>query len=554
LRPSKFQADIHKLQLELYAANQRLINDTVEGYTDEFRRYESRYRRTVDRVRRPSTFDALLRRTLGARAVLVGDYHTLKQSQRAFFRILRKQPVHRAAVIVALEMLPGGHERIIDRFVSGRISEDLFLKRIGHARRWPFGSIEPVRPIFDLARERSWKVIGVDRPELGSATLAERDAYAAQQIVRALEAQPDARVFVLIGEMHLAPMHLPRVLQRAFAKRRIGGEVLRVHQNPERIWFDLDARGLTDEYDVLDLADDAFALLSASPVVCQQSFLTWLDQVQDGAVDTPLVESDAGERSFRQALHILGRALRLPVKDALRNVEVVGPADLSFFERLKRSGRFSRREMKQIREHILSSESYYIPKARIVYLATLSLNHAAEEASHYLRHHLSHEGIDDPKGLVDAFYCRVMNEALGFMGSKIVNPKRKCVHLDELEDIASAEIPADDLPASAISDGVRAIDREAARFAIAHKRMERGEHVPFLSEVFTASSALFNAVTHILGYILGDQLYYALIRGRLSRDVARRLYFEPFEEEGAALMRYLELAARIGRIKTPKRT
>jgi len=69
-----------------------------------------------------------------------------------------------------------------------------------------------------------------------------------------------------------------------------------------------------------------------------------------------------------------------------------------------------------------------------------------------------------------------------------------------------------------------------------------------------SNAELFNAVTHILGYILGDQLYYALVRGRMSREVARRLYFEPFEEEGSALMRYLELTARVGRIRTPKRT
>ena len=49
----------------------------------------------------------------------------------------------------------------------------------------------------------------------------------------------------------------------------------------------------------------------------------------------------AAEKRLRQAQQAL--------KDALKNVEVVGPADLSFFERLKQSGRFSRREMKQIR-------------------------------------------------------------------------------------------------------------------------------------------------------------------------------------------------------------
>jgi hypothetical protein len=204
--------------------------------------------------------------------------------------------------------------------------------------------------------------------------------------------------------------------------------------------------------------------------------------------------------------------------------------------------------MKQIKEHILASESYYIPKARLVYLATLSLNHAAEEASHYLRHHLSGEGIDEPKGLVDAFYCRVMNETLGFLGSKIVNPKRKCVHIAELSSVASGEATA------SVASSVRAIDREAARFALAHKRMERGEHVSWLMQVYGANSELFNAVTHILGYILGDQIYYGLVRGRVSRELARNLYYEPFEEEGSALIRYLDLVSRVGTIRTPKRS
>jgi hypothetical protein len=546
--PSQFQAEIHKLQLELFTANQKLINDAVEGYTDEFRRYEARYRRTVRDVRAPASFARLIRSSLDKRVVLVGDYHTLKQSQRAFFRVLRKQPQLSGPIVVALEMFPGDRAPIIARFVRQQISEERFLRAIGHHKRWPFGSFDAVRPIFDLARQRGWRIIGIDRPDLGSSTLRERDQYAAEAIVRAIASEEGTRVFALIGEMHLAPGHLPRVLQRGLQSAGIGGDILRVHQNPERIWFDQDAMGLADEHDVLELDDGAFALLSASPVVCQQSFLTWLDQVQDGIIDAPLLDGDAGERSFRQAIHILGRALKLPVKEALRNVEVVGPADLSFFERLSRSGAFSKREMKQIRQHILASESYYIPKARLAYLATLSLNHAAEEASHYLRHHFSGEGIDEPKGLVDAFYSRVMNETLGFLGSKIVNPKRKCVHPAELALVARGEAQKSG------SSGVRAVDREAARFVLAHKRMEHGEHVSWLMQVYGAPPELFNAVTHILGYILGDQIYYGLVRGRISRDLARRLYYEPFEEEGSALARYLDLIARVGNIRTPKRS
>src|SRR5262245_66413447 len=82
---SSFHAENHRLQLELYSQNQRLINDVVAGYTDEFRRYEARYRRTVRGVKRPITFDALVQKTRAAREILVGDYHTLPQAQRSFF-------------------------------------------------------------------------------------------------------------------------------------------------------------------------------------------------------------------------------------------------------------------------------------------------------------------------------------------------------------------------------------------------------------------------------------------------------------------------------------
>ncbi|MEQ8982104.1 MAG: hypothetical protein RL846_29420, partial [Deltaproteobacteria bacterium] len=102
--------------------------------------------------------------------------------------------------------------------------------------------------------------------------------------------------------------------------------------------------------------------------------------------------------------------------------------------------------------------------------------------------------------------------------------------------------------------GLSAMDIETAQYVVAHKRMERGTKVPWLAQVFDSDAQLFNAVTHALGYILGDQLYYALVRGVLTKDDARRLYAEPFEEDGAALMLYFELATRLRNVRIPQRT
>lgn len=562
---SSFQANVLRLQTDLFRANQRLINDAVGGYSDAFVAYERRYRRSVRRTEGPRTFAELITATREARVVLVGDYHTLAQSQRAFYRLLRRQPA-KQPVVVALEMLPSAAQADIDKFLSGRLQERTFLRRVGWAERWPFGPLDPFRPILELARTRGWRVIGLDLDAPGGE-LEARDAHAATRLAEALEHQPSTRAFALMGEMHLAPGHLPRATQSALRARGIEGGVLRVHQNPERIWFDLAASGVVDEHDVVALPGPAFALLSASPVVQQQSFLTWLDQVRDGDLDGPHAVDGGGERVFRDALRVLGRTLGLPTRAAIEGVEVVGPADLSFFEVLKAEGTFDAREMRSIRHHILASESYYVPRAKLVYLATLSLNHAAEEASHCLRHFCSGEGLDDPHGLVDAFYARALNEAIGFMGSKVVNPKRKCVDLADLRAVAGPDPEAAPpeppsrrprRPAAASTAGhgpasLSALEPAVARYVLAHKRVEQGQHVPWLSHVFQGPPQLFNAVTHILGYLLGERLYYGLVRGVISKRAAQRLYYEPFEDEGAALLLYFELAAKVGMLSVPKR-
>ena len=572
--PSSFRARIHALERQLFLANQKQINAAVEGLTEELARYEARYHRTVFGDLRASSLAELVRATRRARVILVGDYHTLRQSQRSFYRLLRRQPPGAREVVVALEMLPAGRQAEIDAYLAGGGALAELQARLEHERRWPHLSLEPLEPLFELCRARGWQVIGLDPTQPGRTSLAERDHFAAERVARALEDRPRARAFILMGELHLAPGHLPKAVADALRRRAEPGAVLRVHQNPERVWFEETGRGLADEHDVLAFADGAFALLSATPLVCQQSFLTWLDRVDNGEPDeTESWElSDSGERIFRQSASLLGRALDLPIRGALDSVEVVGPADLSFFERLAGSGDFTRREVAQIRAQILASESYYVPRARLVYLATLSVNHAAEEASHFLRHHFSGEGIDDPRGMVDAFYSRVLNEAIGFFGSKIVNPKRKCPDEAELASLAAqgrAEAEKRALsprggrrsprprlastgghgPAPRLGPG----DEAAARFVVAHREMERGRHVPWLTEVFHTGPDLFNEVTHLLGYLLGERLYYGLVRGVLGKEEARQLYLEPIEDEGAPMMLYFELAAKVGALTVPER-
>src|SRR5205807_537677 len=168
------------------------------------------------------------------------------------------------------------------------------------------------------------------------------------------------------------------------------------------------------------------------------------------------LESDHPERRFKELARIVARFLRLEgaaLREALDGVQVYTAGDLSFLQTLSNRG-FSKKEIHTIERQILARESYYIPRARIAYLANLSVNHAAEEATHFHRH---------------------------------------------------------------------------------------------------SDAELFNAVTHSLGYILGERLYYGLARGRILKPEVRALFLDPLDEDGAPFLTYFDLSTRLADVRIPRR-
>src|SRR5262249_37843279 len=138
--------------------------------------------------------------------------------------------------------------------------------------------------------------------------------------------------------------------------------------------------------------------------------------------------------------------------------------DLSFLKTLKDDGSFSKTEIKRIKQQILASESYCIPQKNYVYLGNLSLNHAAEEASHYLKFLSS--GPEFPRDPVDAFYANTIHEAVGFFGSKIINHKRKCFHEREYAGLIT-------YLTSAKSTQERHKELEIALLVLRHQEMDK---------------------------------------------------------------------------------
>jgi uncharacterized iron-regulated protein len=514
--------EIGKLQRHLWQRQKRLISRSVLEAGAPFRAYEANYLRRVRGFSREASYAELLDQVAQAGVVYVGDYHTLKQSQRSFLKLVqRRKPVR--PLLLALEFVQGRHQPAVDAYLEGRLSEERFLRAIEYGRHAVFETWPHFKPIFDEARARKLPIIAVD---LLGKSLAARDEYAARRIGQAADAHPGAQIFVLAGQLHIAPPHLPSAVSR----RAPDLKPLVVYQNCERIWWSLQRDNRELEVEACLVRAGEYCLINTPPVVVQQSYLDWIE----GGVE-PL-DGAHPEARFRFLARTIARFLGLDTRafrEALSHVSVYTAGDLSFLDTLP----VSARERKQIEQQILSRESYYIPRARIAYLANLSVNHAAEEAAHFVRNIVSGAG-GEPRGLSDAFYARALEEAYAFCGSKIVNPRRKCPHEAEFERMLR---------------GGDAFTRQVARYVLAHRAVETGARTRGAHRLSKRGPALFNAVTHSLGYILGERLYYGLATGVCSKSYVRELFVDPLEEEGEAFAMYMMLSRRLASVRIPKR-
>ena len=509
------------LQLSLYRSQKARIAKQVQPGSDAFRAYEARYRRRTARFESVVSLDEVRREVQSADITYVGDYHTLRSAQDAFRGLVEAalSAEDGRRVVLALEFVEGRHQQTLDAFIEGRIGARTFLQRIGHPYRSGFDIWPAFLPLFELARERGLEVRAIDLRASGPTSLRRRDAYAARRIAEAARAEDRPRVMVLMGQYHVAPQHLPREVERALGPRHERRGLV-VYQNCETVWWQLARGGREGGAEAVRVREGEYCLVHTSPVLCQQSFLDYLEAEGD---DAPLGEG--AEARFRELARLVAKLASVDVREALEDLRVLGPGDARVLETLTARGRLRGKEIEAVRKHILGGESLYVPRAKAAWLATSSLNHAAEEAAHFVRHCAVGDGMDRPRRVADAFYARCVEEALGFFGSRLVNPKRACRSIEEWAELFRER---------------RGEERQIAAFVLAHKAAEAeamgspGDRAALSRLLPLRQDRRFHAVSHGRGYLLGDALHSAFRAGRLSRAEVKALFANPLEDAQAA--------------------
>jgi len=499
--------------------------------------YEASYNRATRDYERVARFDELVRACRAADIVYVGDYHTLEQSQKTFLKLARRLSVRPAErLVIALEFVQGRFQRHLDRYLAGEIAERTFLSRADYRGHWPYDIWDSYRPIFEWAKDRGPRVLGIEVSHDECDTLPGRDSYAGWRIAEVFHNDPKAKVVVLIGELHVAPDHLPAVVADNLAK--IGQEKshVLVYQSSEEVYWKLVREGRSDDTELVQVDDGAWCFTNTPPIVRQRSYLDWIEY------DEATLEYANLGANFKRLARIVARFVRVRLR-ALADLTVVGPGETGFLAALERSGRHDAATLAELHRRVEANESFYLPSEHLQYLGRLSTNFAGEEAAGYVKQAVSGWRGDRP--IREAPYAWMLHEALGFFGSKVLNPKRKCTHERAYSRVV-AQVRKGEL------DG-KSEDAVVAGLVVTHKRWERGGACPAFAGWYEQDERTLRRAVRILGKMLGDKLYYALVRGKVTRTEVRELFEQPFACESESASTYFHWIARAGKTRIPKR-
>ncbi len=514
------------------------VRQEIEGAVDTppsaFTAYSARYHEAFAERSSPCDFDDLFGQLESARLAYFGDYHTLREARKAPLRILQEMSRRGRQLVLATEVIHVVHQDYLDQYQNEELSEPEFLELTEYHQRWGF-SWRNYKLQFEYARDHEIPMFALNSdPGLTPDTLQIRDAVAALVLDDLLHRFPDALIVVIFGDLHIAPEHLPRQVEQLQGRRsKTPLKSVFVYQNVEKIYWDLADRGLEQQTPIVRVDGRSFCLLNSTPLVKYQSYLNGeLNQEEleesRGLDVLPSVSSNFMTEQVYEQVQRIVEFLELP-QGNYDDFSVHTLRDLDFIDRLSQRGDFSEEELEEIRHHIEGDESYFIPKGNIIYLGNLSIEHAAEEATHYLNIKLSGHTAVLPDRPFD-FYYRIVRECIGFFGSRIINHARTCHSRADYEEIL-LDLRGRRLPEA--GEMVREISKGVIKHLDYEDRWLLGSArgYPRFKTLYQQPTPIHIGITHGLGYILGNRMYDALMAGRIRRNEVRQLFRQSFDEQ-----------------------
>jgi len=499
LRSRRSAAQLHAL-----AEVEREIRTQDSHGRRKYLREFNRAFRTYESVLSGEEVQAAIRE---ADVVLVGDYHALPASQRSAASLLE----HRALagdrpVVLGVETIFARDQHILDEWWRREIDESELRQRIRFDLDWGYDWA----PFYDLlvsARDNAEAVYGLDcMPREDLRKIGARDRHAALKTAEIRQRHPNAVIFVLFGESHMAPGHLPRAVRKAVPEVKM----VTVLQNVDSLYWRA-AGERADKIEAVRVNQDVLCVFNATPLEKYESYRLFLDQwsrCDENPDYAPtiynLIDSLANFLEINRYSSHNGTQPKFLV-DMLP--EVYGGSSGQMLGRLLLRRGVSEADLKALIARVEECGSAYLPEVNAFYVREFQMVHAAEDATRFLHQacqglpqRLNGHGLaetEEGDRAADRFYARVVEHAIAYFGSRVLYPSRPAPVIDESS-----------LSRAAVEKLVQAAMR-AEKDSLESCALELGQHI-------------------------GSQLYDAYLAGKIAPSGLRRLFLAHLHEPGLA--------------------
>jgi hypothetical protein len=551
--------ELLNLQRQLFEKIDADIQDYLGKVPAALNRYRNDYNRDLKDYERISSKAELIRAVMKSHIVYCGDYHTLRQSQRTVIKILREIILYDRPIVLAIEMVHYEDQKVLDEYMKGGMDDQTFLEKIDYRGTWNF-DWPNYKQLFDFAKKYKIPVVALNcHIPKHTVSLKKRDRIASQILVKLAESHPNSLIFTLYGDLHIAREHIPLLTTKLQKARRSGlSRALVIYQNSDNLYWLLASRGLEQQVDVLKISDEQFCVMKCPPWVKLQGYLNWLENRESQQIESG-EELDDKEDSYDYYHRLWDMADTIATflnlkKDTLDEFNVFTSGDIEFLDflnsHLKKRAQRDKFMAEMIRTEMIYNGTCLLAEEGMIYLSTMSINKSAEKIAQFIHSRSSSSNLlmnsrVDRQAL---YFGRILIEAIGYIGSKIINYKRKCGliadHKNMIKNFRSKRIAGRILEHRHISQIV--LDH----FKLENKMVKNKVPKSAWNKICKQEPRIFFGVTQALGQMLGERLYNAVMDNRLQKNLIKKIFLLPITTKTDNASRYFEFIELLRDVKT----
>jgi hypothetical protein len=505
------------VEREIRALDSHSRRKYVREFNQSFRTYES----VLDAAQvQQSVRDADI--------VLIGDYHALPAAQRYAASLIENRALSggRPAVL-GVETIFARDQHILDEWWRREADDAELRQRIRFDLEWGY-DWTPFCELLVTARDHAEAVYGLDcMPREDLRKIGARDRHAAAKIAEIRQRHPGAAVFVLFGESHLAPGHLPRAL----AEQIPDAKILTVLQNIDSLYWRA-AGERTDRVEAVRVNDQVLCVFNSTPLEKYESYRLRLDQwsrPDDGPDFAPTVYNLIGSLATFLDINRYSPHNGTQPKFLIDMLpEIYGSSSDALLQRLLMRKGVSDASIESMMARVEQCGSAYLPPVNAFWIREFHMMQVAEDAARFLHHacrglpdrlngHCNGSGNGSESAnrqrTADRFFANVIEHAIAYFSSRVLYPSRSA------------------------PDGN---DAQLARAAC-----ERAAHA-----AVDAEAREFESSAQDWGYRIGSRIYDAYIAGKIPASGLRRLFLAPLDEPEEARKVCVAVISRLRSIQS----